>query len=333
MNQSIGSVARIDRLQRRVPSIGFPVAVAKRYGEDHGGWLGSLIAYYGFFSLYPLLVVFVTLATWVLDDRPRALQRVLEALWSKLPFVTDELSAGVNQQVRDLSGQGWVLGVSLVVALWGSVGVVRVLQDTVNTIWGVPRYRRPRFFPKLLRGLAVVGLLGIGVVGTAIVAGITVAVDLPLVAVIGAAVGNIVVAGAIAIGVYHLVIGTSVRTADVLPGALITAVGVYAITLLGGLYVKHVVARMSGVYGPFASTIGLLAYVSLTVQIFVVATEVSIVRARRLWPRALTSDLAEPDLRAIELTMGREALAAPRATAPEAPNRSDAVGDHRPPGA
>ena len=61
---------------------------------------------------------------------------------SKLPFVTDELSAGVNQQVRDLSGQGWVLGVSLVVALWGSVGVVRVLQDTVNTIWGVPRYRR-----------------------------------------------------------------------------------------------------------------------------------------------------------------------------------------------
>ena len=128
-------------------------------------------------------------------------------------------------------------------------------------------------------------------------AGITVAVDLPLVAVIGAAVGNIVVAGAIAIGVYHLVIGTSVRTADVLPGALITAVGVYAITLLGGLYVKHVVARMSGVYGPFASTIGLLAYVSLTVQIFVVATEVSIVRPRRLWPRALTSDLAEPDLR------------------------------------
>jgi YihY family inner membrane protein len=311
VTQSIGHLTRVDRLQRRVPAIGFPVAVAKRYGEDHGGWLGSLIAYYGFFSLYPLLVVFVTLATWVLDDRPTALQRVLEALWSKLPFVTDELSAGVNQQVQNLAGQGWVLGVSLIVALWGCIGVVRVLQDTVNTIWGVPRYRRPRFFSKLLRGLAVVGLLGIGVVGTAIVAGITVAVDLPLVAAFGAAVANIVLAGAIAIGVYHLVIGTSVRTADVLPGALITAVGVYVIALLGGLYVKHVVARMSGVYGPFASTIGLLAYVSLTVQIFVVATEVSVVRARRLWPRTLTSDLGEPDQRAIELTMGREALSAP----------------------
>ena len=310
VTQSIGHLTRVDRLQRRVSTIGFPVAVAKRYGEDHGGWVGSLIAYYGFFALYPLLVVFVTLATWILHDRPTALQRVLEALWSKLPFVTDELSAGVSQQVRDLTGQGWVLGVSLIVALWASVGVVRVLQDTVNTIWGVPRYRRPRLFSKLLRGLAVVGLLGIGVVGTAIVAGITVTVDLPLVAALGAAAANIVLATAIAVGVYHLVIGTSVRTADLLPGALITAVGVYAITLLGGLYVKHVVARMSGVYGPFASTIGLLAYVSLTVQTFVIATEVSVVRARRLWPRALTSDLGEPDLRAIELTMGREALAA-----------------------
>jgi membrane protein len=334
MTQPIENLlARVDRVQRRFPVIGFPVAVAKRYGEDHGGWLGSLIAYYGFFSLYPLLVVFVTLATWILQDRPNALQSVLEALWSKLPFVSDEISAGVHEQVRDLAGQGWVLGVSLIVALWGSVGVIRVLQDTVNTIWGVPRYRRPGFFPKLVRGLAVVALLGIGMVGTAIVAGVTVAVDLPLVAALGAAVANIVLAGVMAIGVYHLVIGTSVRTADVFPGALITAVGVYAITLLGGLYVKHVVARMSGVYGPFASTIGLLAYVSLTVQTFVVATEVSVVRARRLWPRTLISDLGEPDLRAIELTMAREALAAPQPTSTQEPRRSDAVGDHPLPGA
>ena len=82
--------------------------------------------------------MFVTVATWVFRDRPDALQRVLEALWSKLPFVTAEFSAEVEQQVRDLTGQGWVLALSLIVTMWGTVGVVRVLQDTVNTIWGVP---------------------------------------------------------------------------------------------------------------------------------------------------------------------------------------------------
>jgi len=303
-------VGRADRLQRRVPPVAFPVAVAKRYGEDHGAWLGSLIAYYGFFSLYPLLVVFVTLATWLLRDRPTTLQRVLEALWSKLPFVSDELSAEVQQQVRTMSGQGWVIAVSLLVALWGSTGVVRVLQDTINTIWGVPRYRRPSFFPKLLRGLAIIVLLGTGVIGTAVVAAITLTVNLPLVAAVGAAVANIVLAAAITFGVYRLTIATSLRTGDLLPGAVITGVGVYAVTLIGGLYVKHVVTRMSGIYGPFASTIGLLAFVSLSVQVFVIATEVNAVRARQLWPRALGSDLGPADRRAIDLTMQREALGA-----------------------
>ena len=306
-----GVVSRVDELQRRRPIVGFPYAVCKRYGEDHGGWLGSLISYYGFFSLYPLLVVFVTVATWVFGDRPETLQRVLEAMWSKVPFVTGDLTAEVDEQVAALRGQTWVLVLFLIVTLWGGVGVVRVLQDTVNTIWGVPRYRRPRFFSKIARGLVIIALLGLGVVGTAVVAGITLTVDLPIVAAVSTAVANIVLAAAIAIAVYRLIIDAPVRTAELLPGAIITGVGAYVITLVGGLYVKHVIARMTGVYGPFASTIGLLAYVSLIVQVFVIGTEVNVVRAKRLWPRAIAPELGPADRRAIELTMHREALAEP----------------------
>jgi uncharacterized BrkB/YihY/UPF0761 family membrane protein len=305
-------VAKIDKLQRRRPILGFPLAVFKRYGEDHGGWLGSLISYYGFFSLYPLLVVFATVATWVLEDRPETLQRVLSALWSRVPFATSTLSAEVDQQVQSLSGHSPTLILSLIVTLWGGIGIVRVLQDAVNTIWGVPRYRRPGFFPKLGRGMLIIGLLGLGVVGTAVVAGITLAVDLPILAAVGAALGNIALSAGIALALYRVVIATSVRTAEILPGALITAVGSYVVTLVGGLYVKHVIARITGVYGPFAATIGLLAYVSLMVQIFVLATEVSVVRARSLWPRAMTAELGPADHRAIDLTMHREALSEAR---------------------
>ena len=305
-------LGRLDAMQRRRAILGFPYAVGKRYTEDHGGWLGSLVAYYGFFSLYPLVVSFATVATWLFKDEPDTLQRVLEALWSKLPFVSDDLfGASVQDKVQDLSGQKWVLVLSLLVALWGGAGVVRVLQDTVNTIWGVPRYRRPGFAAKLLRGMVVFALLGAGIVGTAVVAGITVAVDLPIVAAVGAAVANVALATGIALVFYHLVIGTPVETRALLPGALITAVGAYAMTLLGGLYVQHVIARMTGLYGPFASTIGLFAYVSLIVQIFVIGTEVNVVRAKHLWPRAMAPELGPADQRAIELTMHREALADP----------------------
>lgn len=313
-------LGRLDALQRRRALLGFPYAVGKRYTEDHGGWLGSLIAYYGFFSLYPLVVSFATVATWLFKDEPDTLQRVLESLWSKLPFAGDDLFGNsVQQQVRDLSGQKWVLVVSLFVAVWGGAGVVRVLQDTVNTIWGVPRYRRPGLAAKLLRGMAVLALLAAGVVATAVVAGVTVAVDLPVLTAVAAALANIALAAGVTLLAYHLMIGAPVRTAALLPGAVITALGAYGMTLLGGLYVQHVIARMTGLYGPFASTIGLFAYVSLVVQIFVVGTEVNVVRSKQLWPRALTPELGPPDLRALELSMGREALAAPVLRRPAAP--------------
>ena len=120
--------------------------------------------------------------------------------------------------MSSLEGQGWVFVVSLFIALWGSLGVVRVLQDSVNSIWGVPRYRRPHFLYKLLRGFTVIVLLGVGVVGTAVVAAVTLWVDLPVLATVGAAVANIALAAGITICLYHLVIGCGCRPVSCCPG-------------------------------------------------------------------------------------------------------------------
>jgi YihY family inner membrane protein len=303
---------RVDALQRRSRPIGFTYAVFKRYSEDHGAWLGSLISYYGFFSLYPLLVVFVTVSTWLFDDRPDELQRILEALWSKVPFAeAGTTQAEIERRVSEFSANRWVLLLSLLVTLWGGLGVVRVLQDGVNTMWGVARFRRAGLTRKIVRALAIIGLLGLGVIGTAVVAGLSLVADLPWGGVVVVAVANVAMSVAVAIAVYHLAIATPVKTRALLPGAFVIAIATYIVTLVGGLYVKDVVARMSGLYGPFASTIGLLAYVSVLVQVFVIGTEVNVVSAKRLWPRSMTAVLHPPDHRAMELTMSREALASP----------------------
>jgi YihY family inner membrane protein len=301
-------IDRVDAVQRRHRVFAFPFAVFKRYGEDNGGWVGALISYYGFFSLFPLLVVFVTIATWVLGDRPDLLQRVLEALWSRVPFAAD-LQANVEEEVQTLRPNSWATIVSVLVILWGALGVARVLQDTVNTVWGVARFRRPGFLPKIARSLAIIALLGIGLVATGVVAGLTVTSQFPVVGLVLVALLNVALGVAVTLAVYRLGIARPVRYADSLPGAIIMAVGLYGLTLVASLYVKHVVARTAGIYGPFATTIGLLAYVSLVVQVFVYATEVNVVRARHLWPRSLTGRaLGEADARAIDLTLRRERL-------------------------
>jgi uncharacterized BrkB/YihY/UPF0761 family membrane protein len=302
-------VDAIDRVQRRHRILAFPYAVFKRYGEDNGGWVGALISYYGFFSLFPLLVVFVTVTTWVLGDRPDLLHTVLQAIWSKVPFVAASLQANVEQQVQKLNGNVWVLVASLLVMLWGGIGVVRMLQDAVNAMWGVARFRRPGFFPKIARGVAILGLLGLGLAGTGIVAGLTVTAQFPVAGLLFVAVVNIVLAAVLTLAVYRLSVAERVSNGDLAPGAIVVGVGMYGLTLTAGVYVQKVVTRITGIYGPFATTIGLLAYVSLVVQLFVLATEVNVVRARQLWPRSFTGRaLGEPDARAIDLTVRRERL-------------------------
>ena len=81
------------------------------------------------------------------------------------------------------------------------------------------------------------------------------------------------------------------------------------LTLLGGIYVDRVVARASAIYGSFSTVIGLLAWISLLVQAFVLANLVNVVRVERLWPRTITGrNLSDGDMRAIGLTMRREAI-------------------------
>jgi membrane protein len=53
-----GVLQAADRFQQRHGVLGFPVAVIKKFGDDEAGKHAALLAYYyGFLSLFPLLLV------------------------------------------------------------------------------------------------------------------------------------------------------------------------------------------------------------------------------------------------------------------------------------
>jgi uncharacterized BrkB/YihY/UPF0761 family membrane protein len=54
-------VEGVDRFQRNHPAAGFPLAVLYTYFDDSGGYLAALITYYGFVSLFPLLLLLTVL--------------------------------------------------------------------------------------------------------------------------------------------------------------------------------------------------------------------------------------------------------------------------------
>jgi hypothetical protein len=59
--------------------------VVKKYGDDQAGNLAALIAFYGFFSLFPLLLVFVSILGLLLQGNPQLQQSITDSALKELP--------------------------------------------------------------------------------------------------------------------------------------------------------------------------------------------------------------------------------------------------------
>ena len=64
-NPLTGLIGKLDDYQRRHPWLGFPFAVVKKFGDDEAGKQAALMAYYAFFSLFPLMLVMVTVLGFI----------------------------------------------------------------------------------------------------------------------------------------------------------------------------------------------------------------------------------------------------------------------------
>src|SRR5262249_17716668 len=61
MNPIERAVRRVDAVQQRHKASAFVVGLIKKYGDDNAGVLVANLAHSGFVSLFPLLLVLVTL--------------------------------------------------------------------------------------------------------------------------------------------------------------------------------------------------------------------------------------------------------------------------------
>ena len=76
----LAPVKKFDGFQQRNRALRVPFAVIKKFGDDQAGSLAALVAYYAFFSLFPLLLVFVTVLGFVLHGDPSAQKSVANSV-------------------------------------------------------------------------------------------------------------------------------------------------------------------------------------------------------------------------------------------------------------
>ena len=283
-------VSRLDGYQRRHRWLGLPIAVVYKFVDDLGGYLAALITYYGFLSLFPLLLIFSTVLGFLLPANPQLQQQLIDSALSQFPIIGDQLTSsaqplrgsgagfgdrdpgralrrprrgggdperaepGVGRTGEQAAGSP--PGAAAQPAAAGAVRHRRAAHDRVVGARHVESATRPG---RASRGHRPVDIANSGLFVLA----------------------------------FRTLTARNVSVRDVLPGAVMAAIGWQVLQSVGTIYVDYQLRGSSQVYGLFGIVLGLLAWIYLEALIIVLAAEVNVVLVRRLWPRALLTPVKE----------------------------------------
>jgi membrane protein len=292
-------IEALDVYQRRHSRLGFPIAVLYKFFDDQGGYLAALITYYGFLSLFPLLLLTVTILGFLLQGDPHLQAQLLNSTLAKFPIIGPQLRANVHAH----GGSGVGLAVGVLVALYGSIGAAQATQNVFNRAWAVPRSRRPNPLKSRMRSLLLLVVLGGGVLLTTALStlgtssgalGATISGGVRALLFVLAFLVNI----AVVMLVFRVLTAPEIATRSLRLGAIVAGVALQILQILGAYYLAHYLKGASESYGAFGLVLGLIAWIYLVALVTVLAVEIDVVAERQLWPRALLTPFSDD----VELT-------------------------------
>jgi len=282
LRRANGALRTIDRFQRRHVLVGFPYAVWRKYSDDGGATLAALLTYYGFLSVFPLLLLAVALLTGVLAARPALRYELIEEL------VPEWLQSDVEQALAELPPGGVPLLIGVIGLLWSGLGGIMATITALNRIWAVPHRKRSGPIGRYSRMLLLLCLL---LAGALVAAGLAVFSSEVLhptwVQRLGSATGSFVVILMMYFLAHKVLTFRALRIGQVGPGAVIGAAATTLLLDLAATVLPGLVARLGLVYGSFATVVGIFTFMYLISQVLVFSAEVSVVHAYRLAPRSV----------------------------------------------
>jgi YihY family inner membrane protein len=293
---------RFDRFQQRHRWLGFPLAVRQKYSDDQGGYLAATITYYGFFSVFPLLLVAITVLGYVLHGHPHLQRSIETSALGQFPII------GHDVRLHRLSGSGIALGLGLLLSLWSGMGVFLAAENAMNHLWGVPYRRRPDFLRSRGRALLLLLALGGGALVATILSGLgTFGAGYGL----GWKIGAIVLSTVLDIALFwigfRLLIAGDVPIRCLRGGAVGAGIGWQLLQALGSYYVGHQLKNASNVYGTFAGVIALLSFIYLSAHVILIAAEANVVATKHLWPRSFSILFQQPPTEADKKALAQRA--------------------------
>jgi membrane protein len=293
---------RVDGAQKRHRRLSIAIATYKKYSDDKAANLATMIAFWAFFGIFPLLLVLVTLLGWVLSGSEKA--SVLTHVAQLFPLLDPKTVTG-------LSGSLWAVVLGGLTALWSGLGVVRTVQFAFDSVWEIPYHARVGTLKQVLRSIWILATIGLGLVLSTLLSGFVVSASNGVnLGALGRIAGYVLAAGldvGLFVAAFQILTTREVTTREVLPGAVLAGLVFFVLQFLSTFIISSHLKNAQSTYGHFATVITILWWFYLQAQITLLAAELNSVLSERLYPRSLVkAPQTEADRRA------RQAYAAER---------------------
>lgn len=241
----------------------------------------AALAYYGLFSLFPLLLFLVFIASALLQvgDAGAQLEELL-ARFIPVPEVLELVEGVIDQTVARRSSIGIVSALAL---LWTASTLFANLEASLNVIWGAPRrvvYRR-----RLLGvgAVLVLGLLFLLAILLSTLQAVPLVTDfIPFLEELDFGI-SLLLSVLFFWLIYRWLPNAHVEPIPSLAGAALAGLVWQASQFLFRLYLTSGLSNLGAVYGTLASLIGLVLWVFLTGMILFVGGIFSAVLQRKYW--------------------------------------------------
>ena len=277
-------IRRVDRFQQDHGFFGFPFAVIQKFGNDQAGSKAALIAYYGLFALFPLLMLSTTILGYLLHDNEQLRKDLIDSALGSFPIIGPQLQS----QVHGLTGSASAIIVGCLLLLYGAIGLGLATQSAMNNIWNVPYVRWPTIYMRYLRGVAILGLLALSAIGLTVLTGFATLVSRPGFSTAVLLLGSLVLNFGLILVAIKVMIADRLAWRDIIFGAGLAAIFWQTLQLIGSWWVGRELQHRTEVYGFFGTVIALLAWIYLGAQFFLAAAEINVVQRYGLWPRSMT---------------------------------------------
>ncbi len=216
----------------------------------------SVLAFFGFLSIFPLMLAATTILGFVLEGNEDLQQRIIDGALADIPVLGEQL----QNDPASLNGSWWALIIGLGGALWSSTKAFVGLQGALDDVWEVSVDHRDAM-PKQ-RGKALLGLLIIGAaqVGTIAIAAVVNAAGLPTLGRIALLGATVVINIAVLAAMYRFLTAANTTWRDVWPGAIGAGIAFAVLQYFGTAIVNRIQDGASSTYGNFAIVLGLVTW-------------------------------------------------------------------------